>query len=558
VAPMSWTHLAGPDLGPGTPRLVVTGLMGTGKTVAGREVARELGMPFVDLDEVIERRTGRSVADIFAQDGEAAFRQVEREVIRDAARVSGIVVATGGGAVLHAEPFARLADGAVVAVLAGDPEALAGRLGSGEGRPLLAGDPAARIADISAERAAAYAAAGPSLDTTGLSPEATVAELARRYRERAGSPRRAVIEVPGPSGTYPVVLGPGAMDRLARAVSRVLPDAKRAVVVADAGAAHPWATVAARSAAGDGLTVDEPILLPSGEQAKTAATLEDLWTRFCTIGLTRHDPVIAVGGGATLDVAGFAAATFSRGVPLVNVPTTLLAMVDGSLGGKVGIDHAGAKNMVGTFHHPAVVVADLEALGTLPDRALRAGLAECVKAGLVASPLVIDVLEQALEEPGDPVARMGLVAWLAEQAIRIKAAYVREDPFDRELRHALNLGHTFAHAIESATGYSILHGEAVAIGLVAAARLGSAAVHLSDGELAPRLERMLPRLGLPIRPPEGVDPIDVLEAFGADKKRRARGLTFVVPAPDGAHLVHEVDPEDALSALGLTQGASAR
>jgi 3-dehydroquinate synthetase len=348
------------------------------------------------------------------------------------------------------------------------------------------------------------------------------------------------------------------MDRLARAVSRVVPDARRAAVVADAGAAHPWATVTARSAAGDGLTVDEPILLPPGEQAKSATTLEDLWARFRAIGLTRQDPVIAVGGGATLDVAGFAAATFSRGVPLVNVPTTLLAMVDASLGGKVGIDHAGAKNMVGTFHHPAVVIADLEALGTLPDRARRAGLAECVKAGLVASPLVIDVLEQALQEPGDPVTRKGLVAWLAEQAIRIKAAYVREDPFDRDLRHALNLGHTFAHAIESATGYSILHGEAVAIGLVAAARLGSTAAHLSEGGLVPRLERMLPRLGLPIRPPEGVDPIDVVEAFGADKKRRGRGLTFVVPAPDGAHLVHRVDAEDALSALGLTQGASAR
>jgi 3-dehydroquinate synthetase len=341
------------------------------------------------------------------------------------------------------------------------------------------------------------------------------------------------------------------MDRLSVAMSRVLPKATRAVVVTDSGAADPWGNRATRTLAEGGLAVDEPIHLPPGERAKAAATLEDLWTRFREIGLTRDDPVVAVGGGATLDVAGFAAATFARGIPLINVPTTLLAMVDASLGGKVGIDHAGAKNMAGTFHHPAAVIADLDAMSTLPVRALRAGLAECVKAGLVASPLILDVLH---EESGDPLEQPGMTAWLAEQAIRIKAAYVREDPFDRGLRHALNLGHTFAHAIESATRYSILHGEAVAIGLVASARLG-ASLGVTEEALAPRLERVLEGLGLPVRPPDGIDPSAVAEAFGADKKRRGVELAFVVPVPDGVQLVVGVDSQEAIGALGLTEEA---
>jgi 3-dehydroquinate synthetase len=165
---------------------------------------------------------------------------------------------------------------------------------------------------------------------------------------------------------------------------------------------------------------------------------------------------------------------------------------------------------------------------------------------------MLDVLEEA---SGDPLEQPGMTVWLAEQAIRIKASYVREDPFDRGLRHALNLGHTFAHAIESATRYSILHGEAVAIGLVASARLG-ASLGLTDETMAPRLERVLEGLGLPVRPPEGIHAGAVAEAFGADKKRRGRELAFVVPAPDGVHLVVGVDPREAIEALGLTEAST--
>jgi 3-dehydroquinate synthetase len=220
-------------------------------------------------------------------------------------------------------------------------------------------------------------------------------------------------------------------------------------------------------------------------------------------------------------------------------------MVDAGVGGKVGIDHAGVKNLVGAFHHPLAVVTDPSVLATLPVTALRWGLAEAVKAAVVASPLLLEELERS---PRDGRGIPAALPWVVEQAVRIKAAYVSADPFDRSVRASLNLGHTFAHAVESATGYGVPHGEAVAMGLVAAARLG-AAVGATDGGLADRLRRVLAGLGLPVDPPQGLDPRSLLEAMGADKKRRSGRAAFVVPAPDGVELVEGLDPPSALAAL---------
>jgi 3-dehydroquinate synthetase len=250
--------------------------------------------------------------------------------------------------------------------------------------------------------------------------------------------------------------------------------------------------------------------------------------------------VVAVGGGAVLDVAGLAAATYARGVALVNVPTTLLAMVDAGLGGKVAIDHGAAKNLVGAFHPPRLVLADPAVLRSLPDRELRSGFAEIVKAAVLASPLLLDVLER--EDVGDRLE------WVVEQAVRVKAGYVAADSRDRGLRRSLNLGHTFAHAIEAASEYRVSHGEAVACGLIAAARLG--AHHgVTDPRLEGRLHAILERLGLPTLAPEQLDRARLLEAIAADKKRRSGHAAFVVPASGGAALLEGVDPAEAMSCL---------
>jgi 3-dehydroquinate synthase len=303
------------------------------------------------------------------------------------------------------------------------------------------------------------------------------------------------------------------------------------------------AEAVADSISSAGLTVVR-LTLPPGEDAKSLTALGDLLTGLREQGIEPTDVVVSVGGGAALDAGGFAAATYARGISLVNVPTTLLAMVDASLGGKVAIDHAGAKNLVGSFHPPALVIADPAVLATLPDRELRTGFAEIVKAAVLASPLLLDFLEDQ-----DP---MTVLEWLVEQGVRIKAGYVAADPRDRGVRHSLNLGHTFAHAIESASGYEVSHGEAVSIGLVAAARLG-ASHGVTDPGTEQALRSVLEKLGLPVAPPPGLDQDALVDAMAADKKRRSGSAVFVAPAPGGAALLEGIEPREAVSFLAPTE-----
>jgi shikimate kinase / 3-dehydroquinate synthase len=529
-----------PPLPAGRPRLVVTGFMGTGKSTAGSAAASRLGLPFFDLDRVLAARAGMSLSALFDEGGEEGLRLLEGRAVADAARLSGTVVATGGGAVMG-ESWGALAAGSEVAVLTAEPAELLRRLGDLGDRPLLVGDVEGRIDELLRRRAPAYAGAGRPLDTTRLTVEDVGAELALRYPAALGLTVRIALRTP--QGERPFLIGIGALDRLGDELAAVLPDCRAAVLVFDPSV-RAAAERAGDSLHGSGIGVAGSIPLPSGEAAKDPGTLAALWAEFVEAGLDRTGTVVAVGGGAALDVAGFAAATFARGVALVNVPTTMLAMVDASLGGKVAVDHAGVKNVAGAFHHPQLVVADPSVLASLPERAYRAGLAEAAKAFMLGSPLALEAIPSLrLDDPASPD-----LVWAVEQAVRIKAAYVAADPFDRGVRHALNLGHTFAHALESATGYAMPHGEAVAVGLVAAARLGVGRGSSPAG-LADRFATALAALGLPLEPPAGLDPDALIRAMGADKKRAGGRLRFVVPAADGAELVDDVTAEVALDAL---------
>jgi shikimate kinase/3-dehydroquinate synthase len=522
--------------------------MGTGKTVAGRLAAEALRLPFFDLDEVIEARANMPVAEIFAQAGEPEFRRMERRAVLDAARLSGAAVATGGGAVLDGESFGALAEGAVVSLLAARPEEVVRRVGESGERPLLVPDAPGRTRELLEARAPAYAAAGEALDTTELTPGEVAAEIAARYRAVAGSGEAARIPVEGPDGPYPVVIGTGAVDRLGEELAEALPGLRGVAVAADEtvdrGAGERVSVALQRA----GIRVAARIALPAGEAAKSVEVEAALWSQFRDAGLERSDAVVAVGGGAALDAAGFAAATYARGLALVNVPTTLLAMVDAALGGKVGIDHAGVKNLVGVFHHPRLVVTDPSTLASLSPRALRAGLAEVVKALLLASPLALDRLSSLEVAPTHADGTPRHLVWAVEQAVRVKAAYVADDPRDRGVRQALNLGHTFAHAIEAATDCAVPHGEAVAIGLMAASRLGAAA-GVTPPETPELLLSVLTKLGLPTEPPAALNRERLLTAMLSDKKRRSGRAVFVVPAPGGAAGLEGVEPEQALALL---------
>ena len=526
--------LPAPPLAGGRANLVLAGFMGTGKTAVGREVAAELALPFLDLDDAIARQAGRSVAEIFATEGEAGFRARERLALRDAACLSGTVIATGGGAPLQRASFAPLAASGLVVLLTADPDELARRLGEAQDRPLLQPDVRGRIGELLDARRTEYDRLGEPVVTTGR-PIADVArDVVRRYRE--AQPQAAVsLTVPTGGTTTRVIVGHGTLARSAGALREALPGTVRAAIVTDAAVADTHAAAVAAALREAGIEPVGPITLPAGEDAKRADVLAWLWDRLRDEDLDPSSAIVAVGGGSALDVAGFAAATYARGLPLVNVPTTVLAMADAAVGGKVAIDHAGAKNLVGAFHPARLVIADPAACETLPTEVLRQGLAEVVKSLVLAAPAALAL---AADAPLD---------WSVEQSLRVKAAYVGADPLDRGVRRALNLGHTYAHAIESASDYLVPHGDAVAIGLVAAARLG-AFLGTCDPGLALRVADVLQRLGLPTVAPD-LDEDRLLAALSADKKRAAGKARFVVPAEGGAALVTGVDPREALAML---------
>jgi 3-dehydroquinate synthase/3-dehydroquinate dehydratase type II len=517
--------------------------MGTGKTEAGREAARLLSLPFVDLDLVVEAREGISISEIFARDGEAHFRALEKRAMTDAVRLSGVVIATGGAAVLQEEEFAQLAKGSAVAVLNATVARIEERLGEPHSRPMLAGS---TVAALLQERERAYEGAGEELDTSSSSVEETAAQLAERYRQFASSSPPSVSVAPSLQRSYQVVVTEGAAEDLPLYLGGVATISQIAVVV-DRILGSIVEPIVKKMEAVAPVTVFE---LGGGESSKSVKTVSRLWSRFRNAGLDRSSVVVAIGGGALLDTAGFAAATYMRGVRLVNVPTTLLAMVDAAVGGKVGVDDGGVKNSIGSLHHPELVIADPLLLSTLPARSLRCGMAEIVKAAVLTSPLLLELLESCpLDERGVPVE----LRWFIEQALRIKAAYVAADPEDLGVRQSLNLGHTFAHAIEASSRYRVPHGEAVGLGLVAAARLQTK-LGGDGGISSERLSRLLQRFGLPVLLPYDIDRQSLRDAMGGDKKWRGGVSTFVVPAAEGAELVQGVDPEAALEALLPPEG----
>ena len=344
-----------------------------------------------------------------------------------------------------------------------------------------------------------------------------------------------------PDRSYDIVVGSGVIGSIGPAVAAT--GANRAVVIADAAVAgsHAAATVASLQAAGLHVAA---IAVPSGEASKSVGGLEELWNEMARLAVDRHTHVVGVGGGVVGDLAGFAAATFSRGLPAWHVPTTVVAQVDSAIGGKTGINLAAGKNLVGSFWQPRGVIADVDTLATLPDREFKSGLAEVVKYGMILDPDFFDWLEANAEVIlGRHAAALGHVVG---RSATLKAGVVERD--EREisgLRAILNYGHTFAHAYETAAGYgTLLHGEAVAIGMVSAAALAQSLGRIGP-DIAARQERLLQAFDLPVTVPTGAGfTADALLATMArDKKTVGGRLRFVLPTRIGhVELVDGIDP----------------
>ncbi len=502
--------------------IVITGFMGTGKSEVGLEAARRLGREFVDMDALIEQRVGMTIPEIFAQRGEGFFRQQERQLCQELARRRGLVIATGGGALIRDENRQALGTSGLLVCLNCDVEEVLRRLAQAEDRPLLdVTDRRERIETLLAERREAYSRIPHQIDTTGL----VVEEVADRVIGLLES--EAVVEkiaVRTPTTSYEIHLGE---ELLARVGELVLEQGLRgrAALVTNRTVGDLYASTVVRGLQKAGI---ESIIcqVPDGEAYKTLDSVRSLYDQFIEGGLDRYGAVLALGGGVIGDMAGFAAATYMRGVPLVQLPTTLLAMVDASIGGKVAVDHPRGKNLIGAFKQPAMVLIDPLTLTTLDEAEKRSGWAEVIKAGVIGSPSLLERLEETGAKPS--------LTTIAE-AIRVKVAIVEEDPYERGQRAVLNLGHTFGHALEVLSGFTLRHGEAVSIGMVAATRT-AVALGLCDETVEGRLAALLQRFGLPTYY-EGYEPREIWEAMATDKKKRGKKLRFVLPRAIGQVVV---------------------
>jgi len=568
------------------PNIILTGFMGAGKTVTGQEAAARLGRPFVDLDEIIVERAGKPIPAIFAEDGEPAFRAIEAAICQELSAPAGLVIAVGGGAVVSAANRAALSRGGTLICLDASPETILRRIGDDHNRPMLAGaDRLARIRELLNQRAEAYAAITDHLDTTQLSiaaaaervmgiaaglPEgghrlivdtSTCAALQRKCRccglrtivpgaERSGiadsstpSTQSAIRNRKSAISGYAVLIAPGLLAQAGRRIADAGVKPGRCAVITNPNIGGRHAPILVESLTEAGF---EPLVfeIPDGEAHKTLDTAAGLYARLANAKLARNEPVIALGGGVVGDLAGFVAATWLRGVPFVQIPTSLLAMVDASVGGKVAVDLPAGKNLVGAFKQPELVLIDPDLLSTLPGAEFRSGLAEIVKAGIIG--------DEALFEGLTARGTASLTPMIAD-AVRVKARIVERDPFEMGDRAWLNLGHTFGHALELISGYTLRHGEAVALGMVAAAEM-SADLGYCDAALPVRVREVLVRLELPTR--HAFDPAAALAAMGTDKKRRGRTLRFVLIRRIGEVTIAEGVPDGSvLSALEMIRDA---
>ena len=513
--------------------IFLTGAPGSGKTTVAPHLAKLLGARTLELDAIIEARAQRTVAQIFERDGERAFRALEREALSALPEAfAWTVVSTGGGAVIDPANRERMRALGVVVGLEAELGTLARRTADGA-RPLLAdGDRQTRLSTLVAERSDAYADADIHVRTDA----AEAREIARAITAALVHGRGVDVPV---GDAYRVHLHAGSLPELG-AIARQANLARRVAVVTDATLAKRLGKVALRSL-GDAGCEAVLIRVPAGERAKTPRVLDALWRAFARAGLGRDDGVIALGGGSVGDLAGFAAATFARGLSWIVAPTTLLAMVDASIGGKTAVDLPEGKNLAGSFHDPAAVLTDPSLLTTLPDRQLRSGLAEVVKSAIIADADLFASLERmapALAARDEA----GLYAAIVATA-RVKASIVERDPREEGDRAALNLGHTLGHAIEAAGEFRrYTHGEAIALGMVFACALAEETA-LARAGLRARVETLLDALGLPVRTRV---PDRAWALLQRDKKRRMGRLRWVLPRRLGSVSLVESVPDAAL------------
>jgi len=504
--------------------LFLYGPPGTGKSTIGKILARHLSLPFVDLDRLIETAAGMSIPQIMEKRGESAFRELESTALKDLLGEKESVIALGGGALLREENRAIAEGNGKVVLLTAELPTLLERLqNDSDERPLLAGDLRAKLGSLLAKRSGHYSSFALRVDVDDKMAEQNA------YRVQIALGRFHLSAM----GKYDVIAQNGGVDSLGEMLqSRELRDP---IIVTDenVGRLHVGKAVASLRQGGFDPKV---VTFHAGEEYKNQETVSFLWKSFLENGLDHKSMVIALGGGVVSDLAGFAASTYMRGIDWVAAPTTLLAMADASLGGKTGFDLPEGKNLIGSFHPPKLVLADPQLLETLPERELISGMAEVVKHGIISDPELFALCSRGLDWAKDHLEE------IVKRAMAVKIKIVEEDPYEKGVRAALNLGHTVGHAVELVSKFKLRHGEAVAIGIAAEARY-AVRVGLAGKGLDEAIAGTMSAMGLPIHIPKELPRDEIVRAMRVDKKKDASAIRFALPVELGH--VGLVDVEDA-------------
>ena len=586
--------------------IILTGFSATGKSLVAREVAQWLNWGFIDTDDEIVKLAGKPIADIFQQEGESRFRELEREVIGKTCQQGQLVIAIGGGAIVDPRNYELLAKSGVIICLEAKPETIYQRLfqnaaysSETEVRPLLADDnPLQSIRQLKASRQPYYANVDWTVHTDRLSISQVAEEVIRGWRLLGRSaPRNDIKKAAGgdipiviarhempkqsqeylaprlPRSTrndkgkahnkidkdiacwvrtatqsYPVFVGYGLLDKLGEKIKQIGLSGVVSII-SDETVFSIYGHKMERILQDTGFVVNS-FVVPSGEETKNINSVIRIYDFLVQRRVERGDILLALGGGMVGDLAGFVAATFLRGISWVQVPTSLVAMVDASIGGKVGINHPQGKNLIGAFYQPSFVLVDCHTLASLPQRELTSGWAEVIKHGLILDKSFFEFLEANVDKliKLDPTAVTKAIA----RSAAIKAQVVTEDEKERGKRTILNYGHTIAHGLEAASQYGrFLHGEAVAIGMMGAAKL-SQRLGLLSVEVVQRQQALLQRFGLPTRChcERSEATSDVNKAMELDKKIRAKAIHWVLLQDIGRTTIRsDVPQKDVLAVL---------
>ncbi len=540
--------------------IFLVGLMGAGKTTIGRILARKLGMRFIDADYEIEARSGASIPWIFEIEGEPSFRRREAEVVRDLTALKGVVLATGGGAILNPASRAYLKQRGTVIYLRANVNSILARTSHDKNRPLLqTADPRKRIEELAEQREPFYQEVADVIIDTGRPNVQSMVQTIMTHLARLecqATPNCVTQAKPSMSEqtniflsvelgerSYPIAIGPGLLgdaELLTRHVG-----GNKVAIVTNTTVAALYLEPLQRSLLASGKEVIT-IVLPDGEQYKNWSSLMQIFDALLTHKCDRKTTLVALGGGVIGDLTGYAAASYMRGVGFIQLPTTLLAQVDSSVGGKTGINHPMGKNMIGAFYQPRIVIADTATLETLPARELSAGLAEVIKHGAITDAAFFDWIEANI---GQLMARdKSALAYAVARSCEIKADIVRQDEREGGLRAILNFGHTFGHAIEAGLGYGQwLHGEAVGCGMVMAADL-SARMGLIDAGAVQRIRALVAAAGLPVQAPD-LGLARWVELMEVDKKNEGGAIKFILLKALGSPNISTAPQEQLLATL---------